>query len=122
MKNVVIGNTAKLVAAALIGLGLAAGSASAQAPDATKGREIYVLKGCWSCHGFDGQGAVTGPKIAPDPMPLEALVTYLRNASATLMPPYDPKGLPDAEVGHIHAYLASLPKAADWKSIPLLKQ
>lgn len=115
-------NAALFAATAMIGLGVAAGAASAQAPDAKTGREIYTQKGCWGCHGFNGQGAVTGPNIAPDPMPLEALITYLRNASATLMPPYDAKGLSDAEVAHIHAWLASQPKAADWKTIPLLKQ
>jgi len=55
-------------------------------------------------------------------MPLEALITFLRNADKTQMPPYDAKGLPDAEVRDIHAYLASQPKGADWKTIPLLKQ
>lgn len=96
--------------------------AQAAKGDAKKGREIFVKTGCWGCHGYNGQGGVTGPKIAPEPMPLEALITFLRKADSTRMPPYDAKGLPDADVGHIHAYLASLPKPADWKTIPLLKQ
>ena len=96
----------------------------AQTGDAAKGKEIYIQKGCWGCHGYNGQGSssVQAPKIAPDPMPLEALVTYLRKADSTLMPPYDAKGLPDADVADIHAYLASQPKTPDWKTIPLLKQ
>lgn len=109
-------------AAVLIAAICGAAAALAQAPDAAKGREIFVKNGCWGCHGFNGQGGVTGPKIAPDPMPLEALIAYLRNAAATRMPPYDAKGLPDADVGHIHAYLAALPKPANWRTIPLLKE
>ncbi len=110
-----------LVAATAV-LAITASASFAQMADAKKGREIYVLKGCWGCHGYDGQGGVTGPKIAPEPMALESLIAFLRNADKTRMPPYDAKGLPDAEVGHIHAYLTSLPKPADWKTIPLLKQ
>ncbi len=96
-------------------------AAFAQAGDAKKGREIYQKVGCWGCHGTEGQGALTGPKIAPDPMPTEALIAYLRNASATRMPPYDAVGLPDGDVAHIRAYLATIPKTGDWKSNPLLK-
>lgn len=99
-----------------------AGTAQAQTGDAKKGREIYVKVGCWGCHGYEGQGGVTGPKLAPNPMPADALLAYLRNASATRMPPYDAKGLPDGDVVHIQAFLASVPKPGDWKSVPLLKQ
>lgn len=95
--------------------------ALAQTGDAKKGREIFIKVGCWGCHGYDGQGGVAGPKIAPDPYPTEALVAYLRNASSTRMPPYDAKGLPDGDIAHIRAFLASIPKTGDWKSNPLLK-
>lgn len=110
-----------LVAATAV-LAVSAGPCLAQSGDAKKGREIFAQKGCWGCHGYDGQGGVTGPKIGPEPMALESLIAFLRNADKTRMPPYDANGLPDTEVGHIHAYLTSLPKPADWKTIPLLKQ
>lgn len=109
-------------AAAVLALAASTGLALAQTGDAKKGRDIYVKVGCWGCHGYQGQGGVAGPKIAPDPMPAEALLAYLRNASATRMPPYDANGLPDADVMHIRTYLASVPKTGDWKSVPLLKQ
>ena len=103
-------------------LALSASFALAQgAGDAKKGKDAYVKAGCWGCHGYDGQGGVAGPKIAPEPMPADALITYLRNASATRMPPYDAKGLPDAEVVHIRTYLATIPKHGDWKTVPLLQ-
>ncbi len=98
-----------------------AATVEAQTTDAGKGRRIFVEKGCWACHGYSGQGGVAGPRIAPEPMPLEALIPFLRNASSTRMPPYDARSLPDTEVRQIHAWLASLPQPADWRTIPLLQ-
>lgn len=110
--------------AALVIAGAIAGVATtADAADPKRGREIFVKAGCWGCHGYNGQGAtaVNAPKIAPDPMPLDALIVFLRKADRTLMPPYDAVGLPDTDVADIHAYLVAQPKPADWKTIPLLK-
>ena len=84
-----------------------------------KGKAAYVKHGCWQCHGFDGQGSVAGSKIAPNPMPLEALSAFVRNTNGS-MPPYQKAILPDADLADIHAYLQSMPKAPDPKSIPLL--
>jgi hypothetical protein len=36
------------------------------------------------------------------------------------MPPYTPKVLSDQELTDIYAYISSVPKAPDYKSIPLL--
>lgn len=98
-----------------------AGTVALAAGDAKKGREIYVKVGCWGCHGYNGQGGSTGPRIAPDPLPPEALASFIRNADKTQMPPYAEKNLSNQDVEHIHAWLASQPKAKDWKSIPLLQ-
>ena len=38
------------------------------------------------------------------------------------MPPYSEKVLPNGDLADIHAYLASIPKPTDYKSIPLLNQ
>ena len=38
----------------------------------------------WSCHGYEGQGAVTGPKLAPDPLPKEAFVAFTRTTDKGL--------------------------------------
>jgi mono/diheme cytochrome c family protein len=106
-------------AAALAAAGVLLAS-SAFAADPTKGKEIYVKVGCYACHGYDAQGAATGPKLAPDPMPPDALASYIRNSAPTLMPPYSEKVLGDAEVADIHAYLASIKKSPSAKDIPLL--
>ncbi len=93
-------------------LALAAGSAD-------KGKIAYVKHGCWQCHGFMGQGGVTGPKLAPNPMPPEALTAFVRFTKGA-MPPYQATILSDGDLADIHAYLLSIPKAPDYKSIPLL--
>ena len=81
---------------------------SALAADATRGQEIYVRIGCVSCHGSVGQGAVSGAKLAPDPLPMEVIRDYIR-APAQDMPPYREAVLSDEEVADIHAYLESIP-------------
>lgn len=93
---------------------------AAFAADAVRGKKIYVKVGCYACHGYDAQGAMTGPKLAPDPMPADALASYIRNSGPTLMPPYSEKVLADPEVADIHAYLASIKKPPSAKEIPLL--
>ena len=52
-------------------------------------------------------------------MPLEAMSAFVRNTRGG-MPPYQKAILSDADLADIHAYLQSLPKARDYKSIPLL--
>ena len=104
---------------ALAVAGLAFSQMAAAAGSAEKGKAAYVKHGCWQCHGFAAQGGVTGPKLAPDPMPLEALSAFVRNTRGA-MPPYQRAILSDAHLADIHAYLQSLPKARDYKSIPLL--
>lgn len=93
---------------------------SAVAADATKGREVFVKAGCWSCHGFNGQGGNAGPRIAPDPMAPDTLASFIRNADKTTMPPYTEKNLSNDDVANIHAWLASQPKPKNWKEIPQL--
>ena len=93
---------------------LAAGSAE-------NGKIAYQKHGCWQCHGFMGQGGVTGPKLAPDPIALDALTAFVRNTRGA-MPPYQPAILTNADLADIHAYLQSIPKGPDYKSIPLLSQ
>ena len=103
----------------LAAFAFAYGQAATAAGSAEKGKTAYVQHGCWQCHGFVGQGGVTGPKLAPDPLPLEALSAFVRNTRGG-MPPYQRAILSDADLADIHAYLQSLPKARDYKSIPLL--
>jgi ubiquinol-cytochrome c reductase cytochrome c subunit len=111
---------AKLSLATLSAAGVGfAVTASAADPSPTNGRALYVSVGCYSCHGYQGQGGQAGPRIAPDPIPYEALVTFVRNSSRE-MPPYSEKILSDQALADIHAYLQSVPRPPDVKSVPLL--
>jgi ubiquinol-cytochrome c reductase cytochrome c subunit len=99
--------------------GLAFSHAAAAAEPEEKGKAAYVKHGCWQCHGFAAQGGIAGPKLAPDPMPLVALSAFVRHTRGA-MPPYQEAILSSADLGDIHAWLQTLPKAQDYKSIPLL--
>jgi len=105
---------------AAVAAGLVLGFASLSSAS-EKGKQLFVKNGCWQCHGFVGQGGNAGPRIAPDPIPLEALSNFVRNSNRS-MPPYREEILSNADLAEIHAYLASIPKPADPNSIPLLKQ
>ena len=52
---------------------------------------------------------VTGPRLAPDPIPFEALSAFVRKTIAR-MPPYRKEILSDADLADIYAYLQSIPK------------
>ena len=99
---------------------LVLGQSAASGAPAEKGQALYLKYGCWQCHGTVGQGGVTGPRLAPDPLPFDALANFVR-ASSGQMPPYRQAVLPDADLAEIYAYLQSIPKPPDPKTLPLLR-
>ena len=109
--------------AALAGC-LIIGQSAAIAASAEKGKVAYVKHGCWQCHGFVGQASIAssgGKVLAPDLMPWEAFAAFVRSTNRT-MPPYSEKILPNDDLADIYAYLQTIPKPADYRSIPLLNQ
>jgi mono/diheme cytochrome c family protein len=111
----------------LAGLALAASPAFAQqagqaspAGDAKQGEKLYMTVGCQECHGRVAQGSVfSGPRLAPGPVPFQAFVHQLRQPQSE-MPPYEPVVLSDKDAADIYAFLGTIPKPPDPKSIPLL--
>jgi mono/diheme cytochrome c family protein len=96
---------------------------SALAASAERGKTAYIQNGCWQCHGTMGQGSImtsAGKRLAPDPMPWEAFVSFVRSTSRA-MPPYSETILSDGDLADIYAYLQSIPKPPDANSLPLLK-
>jgi cytochrome c553 len=94
---------------------------SRPAEDAGKGKRLYTTKGCYECHGYQGQGSTAaGPRIAPAPIPKDAFVAYVRQPSGE-MPPYTERVISDAELADIRAFLATIPKGPNSSEIPLLK-
>lgn len=82
-------------------------SASPAAPqgDAERGKKVFAKVGCYQCHGWEGQGStITGPRIAPNPLPFAALSKYVRSPKGD-MPPFKPQILPDSDLADIYAFL-----------------
>jgi ubiquinol-cytochrome c reductase cytochrome c subunit len=100
---------------------LVLGHGAAEAASAENGKAAFTKNGCWQCHGLVGQGGVAGPKLAPDPLPQETFMSFVRTTNRA-MPPYHESILPDSELADIYAYLQSIPKPPDPNSIPLLNQ
>jgi ubiquinol-cytochrome c reductase cytochrome c subunit len=93
----------------------------APAGNAENGKKIFNKNGCYECHGHEGQGSVmTGPRIAPDPVPFDVLSRYVRMPTGE-MPPYTAKVVSDQELADIYAFLQSRPHPPAAKAAPLLK-
>ena len=85
-----------------------------------EGKRLFLAYGCRECHGTTGAGGgIAGPKLAPDPLPFEAVRAKLRTASGR-MPVYTATVVKDSEIADIVAYLQSIPRGAPAKDIPLL--
>lgn len=111
-----------VIAAAAFALGsVSAFAQAAQAPkgDAVKGKARYAEVGCYQCHSYVGQGGV-GPKLAPNPISYAGFLKYTREPKGQ-MPPYTNKFLTDQDIADIYAYMLTIPKPPDWKTIPELK-
>jgi ubiquinol-cytochrome c reductase cytochrome c subunit len=111
----------KIYLVAVVAL-LSVGTAFAQDEpkgNAQTGKALFTAKGCYSCHGFVGQGSREGPRLTPA-LPYAAFVAQLRTPRA-IMPPYTIALVTDQQAADIQAYLASQPKPPDPKTVKLLQ-
>jgi len=100
---------------------LSAGQQNAPAGNSDSGKEVFLKVGCYECHGREGQGSsATGPRIAPNPIPFNRFISYVRKPAGE-MPPYTPKVLKDSDLADIYAFLQSRPKPPSVRDTPLLK-
>jgi ubiquinol-cytochrome c reductase cytochrome c subunit len=97
----------------------AAQAQNAPAGDAKKGEALYMSTGCYACHGTVGQGGAAGSRLTPA-MPFQAFLMQLRTPRDTMIP-YGEKVMSDAQVADIYAYILSIPKPPDYKTIKLLQ-
>jgi len=74
--------------------------------DVDRGKQTFVRVGCYQCHGREAQGASTGPRLGPDPMPLPQFTRAVRTPRAE-MPPYSTRILSEAELADIYAFVSS---------------
>jgi mono/diheme cytochrome c family protein len=83
---------------------------AAPAGNANAGRQAFVNKGCYACHGREGQGSpTTGPRLGPNPAPLATFTRYIRSPRGQ-MPPYTEKVVSDAELADMYAFLQARPQ------------
>ena len=71
------------------------------------GQRLFESKGCYQCHGYVGQGGLAGPRLAPEPIPIEAFKAIVRKPP-NVMPAYSPNVLSDEELQAIYRFVASL--------------
>jgi ubiquinol-cytochrome c reductase cytochrome c subunit len=111
-----------LIAALTLSAPLAALAADPGAPqgDAARGHKLFVSAGCYQCHGFTGETGGPGPRLDPQPLPYDAVMSQLRKP-VSRMPIYTAKVMPDQDVADIYAYMRSQPKPKALADIPLLK-
>ena len=97
-------------------------SDEAPAGNADNGKQLFVKDGCFACHGTLAHGGTSsGPRLSGPPvLSYKAFLAYMRNPAE--MPPYTEKVLSDKEVIDIYAFLKSVPRSPDLKSIPLLNE
>jgi ubiquinol-cytochrome c reductase cytochrome c subunit len=101
----------------------ALGAAQAQdAPkgDAKAGLAAFQKYGCYSCHGIVGQGTLRdGPRLNVA-LGYPAVLAQLRTPRYE-MPAYTASQISDSGVADIFAYLGSIPKGPDPKTIKQLQ-
>ena len=90
------------------------------AGNAANGRKLFVSIGCYQCHGYEAQGGVAGPRLAPRPIAYAQFLKYVRHPT-NQMPPYTEKIVPEAQLNDIYAFLRAQPAPRDVDSIELLK-
>jgi ubiquinol-cytochrome c reductase cytochrome c subunit len=74
-----------------------------------RGKHMFMKIGCYQCHGREAQGASTGPRLGPNPLPLPAFARAIRTPRND-MPPYSMRILSDGELADLYAFVAARPR------------
>jgi ubiquinol-cytochrome c reductase cytochrome c subunit len=89
--------------------------------DPKTGLANFQKYGCYTCHGIVGQGTLRdGPRINAAAIGYGAVLTQLRTPRYE-MPAYTAVQISDSGVADIFAYLTTLPKAPDPKTLKQLQ-
>jgi len=92
-----------------------------RAGNAQDGKKFYTSYGCYECHGNHAEGSsVTGPRLTPVPVALEAFMDYIRHPAGQ-MPPYTSNVVTSSELEEIYAFLRSRPQPLSPNLIPMLQ-
>jgi mono/diheme cytochrome c family protein len=99
----------------------AAAGAPPPSGDAAHGQLVFTQIGCYACHGTIGQGASTGPRLAPNPLPYAAFAQQVRQPRQD-MPRFSPEFLSEQDLADIYAYVSSIQPGPPPTAIPLLNR
>ncbi len=105
----------------IAGVGILSAQPVPKPGNAESGKKLFTAYACYQCHGYLGQGSNAGARLAPKPLPLAAMIAYVRKPTGQ-MPPVTAKVVSDAELADIRAYLETIPAPPDVKTIKLLNQ
>jgi ubiquinol-cytochrome c reductase cytochrome c subunit len=94
--------------------------ATVPAGDVEKGKLLFTRNGCYQCHNYEGHGGAAGARLAPNPIPFRAFVTYVRAPKGD-MPPYTIKIMSEQDLADVYAFLRSRPRPPAASSLPLLR-
>ena len=104
----------KLIVLALLTAATGANAADRGAID--RGRANFKDFGCVKCHGAVGQGSASGLKLAPEVLPADAIITFLRGTTGP-MPRYGAEIMTDAQIKAARGRRAEA--LANWKEAVL---
>jgi mono/diheme cytochrome c family protein len=106
------------------GMGGPAHAQDAPPGNAAEGKRLYMLDGCFTCHGRSGQGGrLNGPApiIAKTAMPFDGFKGQLRSP-VNEMPAYAEPVMSDQQIADIYAFVQSLPGPLPGaKDMPIFK-
>jgi len=111
-------------AAAALGLGALSAMQAQETPpgDAMNGKRLYLVDGCFTCHGRSGQGGAfngPAPSLAKTEMPFDGFKAQLREP-ANDMPAYSTAVLSDQGIADMYTFVQSLPAVRSAKDISIL--
>ena len=111
-------------AAAALGLGALSAMQAQETPpgDAMNGKLLYLVDGCFTCHGRSGQGGAfngPAPSLAKTEMPFDGFKAQLREP-ANDMPAYSTAVLSDQGIADMYTFVQSLPAVRSAKDISIL--
>jgi mono/diheme cytochrome c family protein len=104
------------------GFGLVAKAQDLLPGDAANGKRVYLVTGCFTCHGRAGQGGAyngPAPTLAKTAMPFEGFKMQIRNPSND-MPAYSEPVMSDREIADIYVFMQSLSGRGNPKNIAIL--
>jgi len=107
------GAVAQRAEEALAALGVGSTEEGRQAtpgPDISRGRALFISKGCAACHGADGRGTAAGPAVVGEEA--EEIRQQVREPRGA-MPAFGPERLSDEELEAIIRYIESLGKGGE---------